>query len=146
MELHSASFEDGGEIADKYGKKFENISPQLSWSGLPSGTRSLAIAMVDLHPIARGYVHWIVIGIAPVVTSLAEGAAATGMPAGSREPAPYAGPFPPSGTHEYEFTLYALDAEPPSATGATLRQFLEAVEGSILATARLTGTFTRGNE
>ncbi len=145
MELHSSSFKDGGEIAEKHGKKFENVSPQLSWSDLPSGTQSLAIAMIDLHPIARGYVHWVVTGIEADVTSLDEGAAATGMPAGSRELEPYAGPFPPSGTHEYEFTLYALDAEPPLAAGATLRQFLEAVEGSILATARLTGTFTRGN-
>jgi Raf kinase inhibitor-like YbhB/YbcL family protein len=144
MELHSSSFDNGGEIAEKHGKKFENISPQLSWSDLPSGTTSLAIAMVDHHPVARGYVHWVVTGIAPGVTSLDEGAAATGLPTGSRELEPYAGPFPPSGTHEYEFTLYALDREPSLPAKATLAQFLEAVKGSILATARLAGTFTRG--
>jgi phosphatidylethanolamine-binding protein (PEBP) family uncharacterized protein len=33
------------------------------------------------------------------------------MPAGSREVRPYAGPFPPSGTHDYEFTLYALKTD-----------------------------------
>jgi Raf kinase inhibitor-like YbhB/YbcL family protein len=144
MELHSASFDNGGKIAGKYGKKSENISPQLSWSDLPSGTRSLAIAMVDLNPVARGYVHWVVAGVAPSVTSLDEGAAVTGMPAGSRELEPYAGPFPPSGTHEYEFTLYALDTEPSLPAKATLAQFLEAAESNILATARLTGTFTKG--
>jgi Raf kinase inhibitor-like YbhB/YbcL family protein len=143
MELHSSSFKDGGEIVDKYGKKFENISPQLSWSDLPSGTRSLAIAMVGLHPIARAYVHWVVTGIAPGLTSLEEGAASTGMPAGSHELKPYAGPFPPSGTHEYEFTLYALGTEPSLPAKATLAQFLETVESNILATARLTGTFTK---
>ena len=99
--------------------------------------------MVDLHPIARGYVHWVVTGIAPGLTSLEEGAASTGMPAGSHELKPYAGPFPPSGTHEYEFTLYALDAEPSLPAKATVAQFLEASESNILATARLTGAFTK---
>lgn len=146
MELHSSSFGDGGTISAKYGKRSENVSPQLSWSDVPSSTRSLALAMVDLHPIARGYVHWVVTGLAPNASSLAEGAAATGMPAGSRELVPYAGPFPPSGTHEYEFTLYALGGEAEVPAGATLAQFLEAAEGSILATARLSGNFTRVSE
>jgi phosphatidylethanolamine-binding protein (PEBP) family uncharacterized protein len=51
------------------------------------------------------------VALALEVGTREEGAPGTAMPAGSREVKPYAGPFPPSGTHEYEFTLYGLETE-----------------------------------
>jgi Raf kinase inhibitor-like YbhB/YbcL family protein len=144
MELGSSSFAANQEIPRRYGKRAENISPQLSWRDPPEGTRSFALAMVDTHPIARGYVHWLVADIPANVSALNEGAAAGGMPAGSRELTPYAGPFPPSGTHDYEFTLYALDtAKLDMPDDASLRRFTEAAERHALATAKLVGRFTR---
>jgi Raf kinase inhibitor-like YbhB/YbcL family protein len=126
MQLSSTSFAAEGEIPQRFGKKLENVSPQLAWSDPPGTTASLRLQLIDLHPIARGYVHWVVEGIPADTRELAENAAATGMPDGVREPTPYAGPFPPSGTHEYEFTLTALDAG-----------------GDVLDTAILRGTFTK---
>lgn len=143
MELHSTSFGDDGTIDRKYGKKDDNISPQLSWSKAPEGTASFVLTCVDLHPIARGYVHWVVTGIPAEATELAENAAATGLPAGARESRAYAGPFPPSGTHDYEFTLYAVGAAADVPGKAPLDQILRAIDPHVLARAKLVGAFTK---
>lgn len=143
MELHSASFGDDGTIDRRYGKKDENISPQLSWSGAPAGTASFVLTMVDLHPVARGYVHWVVTGIGSDVSELAENAAATGLPEGALEAEVYAGPFPPSGTHDYEFTLYAVDAAADVPSNVSLDQILRAIDPHVLALAKLVGAFTK---
>jgi Raf kinase inhibitor-like YbhB/YbcL family protein len=105
--VRSPAFGDGQEMPQKYGKKIDNVSPPLEWEGAPDEARSFALACVDIHPVARGYVHWLIAGISPQFRSLPEGAAGMSNP-GFTEIRPYAGPFPPSGTHDYEFTLYAL--------------------------------------
>jgi Raf kinase inhibitor-like YbhB/YbcL family protein len=142
--LSSSSFADSQEIPQKHGKKIENISPQLSWKNPPHGTKSFALAMVDRHPIAQNYVHWIVADMSADTTAISEGASERAMPEGSREVQPYAGPFPPSGTHDYEFTLYALSTDTLDLPkDVSLRQFSEAVEPNTLATAKLVRTFTK---
>ena len=141
--LNSPAFDDGQQIAQKYGKKDQNLSPPLAWEGAPEGTKSFALSFVDIHPVARGYVHWLVADIGPEVNSLPEGAA------GSRdtdftELEPYAGPFPPSGTHDYEFRLYALKTDRLGVRpGAKLEAFRQIAEENSLATARLIGKFTK---
>jgi len=141
--LTSPAFEDGQEIAQKFGKKAQNISPPLQWDGVPDMTRSFALTFVDLHPVARGYVHWLVAGLSPQLSSLPEGAAAERNP-GFTEIEPYAGPFPPSGTHDYEFTLYALRTDRLGVRpGSTLQEFRHAAEQNSLATATLIGKFTK---
>jgi len=143
MELHSTSFDDDGTIDRKYGKKDDNISPQLSWSGVPAGTASFVLTMIDLHPVARGYVHWVVTGIPSEVTELVENAAATGLPEGAQEARVYAGPFPPSGTHDYEFTLYAVGGAADVPAKATLEKILHAIDPHVLARAKVVGAFTK---
>jgi Raf kinase inhibitor-like YbhB/YbcL family protein len=144
MVLRSSSFQDGGDVPQKHGKKNENVSPQLSWEGAPEGTRSFALSVVDTDPVAGSYVHWLVVDIDAGVTSLEEGAAGGAMPDGSREAVPYAGPFPPSGTHDYEFTLYALDADTLDLPArVSLDAFTGAAEPHALATAKLVGRFTK---
>ncbi len=144
MDLSSSSFGNGQEIPQRCGKKLENLSPHLSWEGAPKATKSFALSLADKHPVARGYVHWLVADIDPAVTSLREGASGSQMPARAREVKPYAGPFPPSGTHEYEFTLYALDAGTLDLPAkATLEAFAEAVRSHVLEATTLVGTFTK---
>jgi Raf kinase inhibitor-like YbhB/YbcL family protein len=144
MSLSSSSFPDGGDIPQKHGKKVDNVSPQLSWAGAPQEARSFALAMVDTHPIAKGYVHWLVVDIDAATTSIPEDAADGAMPTGSRELTPYAGPFPPSGTHDYELTLYALDAETLALpANVPLEKFNSEIKGRTLATARIVGRFTK---
>jgi Raf kinase inhibitor-like YbhB/YbcL family protein len=141
--VKSPAFGGGQEMAQKYGKKIQNVSPPLEWEGTPDGTRSFAVACVDIHPIARGYVHWLAADLGPQLSSLPEGAARSGNP-DFTEIKPYGGPFPPSGTHDYEFTLYALRTDTLGVRpGATLQEFRQAAEQSSLATATLTGKFTK---
>jgi Raf kinase inhibitor-like YbhB/YbcL family protein len=144
MSLTSSSFADEGDIPDRHGKKFDNVSPQLSWTDAPKETRSFVLAMVDTHPIARGYVHWLVVDIDATTTSLAEAAAHSAMPTGSRELRPYTGPFPPSGTHEYELTLYAVDVETLDLpANAGLDELKARIQDRTLAAAQVVGRFTK---
>jgi Raf kinase inhibitor-like YbhB/YbcL family protein len=86
MMLRSSAFEDTQTMPPKYAKKGENVSPPLSWDNVPQGTKSFALAVVDRHPVARNFVHWLVIDMSADVTSLEEGASGSArMPAGSRE-------------------------------------------------------------
>ena len=146
--LTSTAFTAGGSIPTRFTCDGEDTSPDLAWSGAPDGTAALVLFVDD--PDARGWVHWIVLDLA--------GSASGGLPRGiSRSPdAPvqgtndfrrvvWGGPCPPSGTHRYTFTLYALGAplglsgEP---NGATVRQALARVD--VLGTAVLEGTYRRG--
>lgn len=155
MQITSSAFQDGGKIPLQYvmlGAGGKNVSVPLTWTGAPSGTQSFALAMVDPHPIARNWVHWLVINIPKDATSLAEGASGKSLPTGAAElqnsygKSGYGGPQPPpgSGDHPYVFTLYALNVakvDLPKSTNLTA--FKQALEGKILATATITGYFGR---
>jgi Raf kinase inhibitor-like YbhB/YbcL family protein len=143
--LRSSAFEDTHTIPPKYAKKGENVSPPLSWENAPQGTKSFALSIVDKLSVARYYVHWLVCDMSADITSLEEGASGNArMPAGSRELKAYVGPFPPSGTHNYEFTLYALKTEKLDLPEkVSLETFTKAVEQNSLATAKLVGKFAR---
>lgn len=155
MQITSSAFQDGGKIPSQYvmpGAGGRNVSVPLSWSNMPAGTQSFALAMVDPHPIARNWVHWLVIDIPKDVTSISERASGQSMPKGAVElknsfgDLGYGGPQPPrgSGDHPYVFTLYALSG-PKVELGksAGLAAFKQALEGKTLATATLTGYFGR---
>jgi len=144
MELNSSSFKDSQEIPQKHGKKNQNVSPELSWQNVPVGTKSFALSVVDTSLKPNYYVHWLVADIGADIPSLEEGAGgSTRMPAGSKELKPYEGPFPPAGTHNYEFTLYALSTDKLGLrSNASLDEFDMAVKPRALATAKLVGTFT----
>jgi len=144
MQLTSTCFIPGGALAQRYGKRSENISPQLSWDDVPHGTRAFALSFVDVHPVARGYVHWLLTDIDGRVRELPEGAASGRLPPGARELVPYAGPFPPSGTHEYVFTVYALSDEHVPVRGRPgAEELARALAPATLATATLSCLFTR---
>lgn len=143
MLLKSRAFGDGQDIPERYGKSFENVSIPLAWADVPEGALSFALSMVDTHPIARGYVHWLVVDLPADVRTIETGSSPERMPSDSTELKPYAGPFPPSGTHDYELTLLALDtdhAELPHE--ATLAEVHAALDPHVLARATLTGSFT----
>lgn len=156
MQLES-SYRDKERMPAKYANKGVaggmNISPPFWWSGAPEGTKSFALAMVDHHPVANEFIHWLVIDIPTNVTSVNESVSGTArMPAGSKElltsyrTPGYGGPRPPAGTgdHPYETTIYALNVEKLGlAPDTTLMQFLSAINGKTLAKANLTGYFSQ---
>ena len=155
MEITSKAFVDKGKIPLQYvmpGAGGKNISLPLSWSEVPPGAKSLALSMVDPHPVARNWVHWLIINLPPACQGLEAGASPMAMPAGAQElknsfgNLGYGGPQPPQGTgdHPYVITLYALNVAhldlPPDTS---LEAFRTALEGKILATSTLTGMFGR---
>lgn len=129
-----------------------NASPHLEWSDTPPGTHSLVLTIVDLHPIANGWVHWLVVDIPAGTAGLAGGASGQSMPSGASElrntfgTAGYGGPQPPpgSGPHEYRMTVYALDVPGlPLPPDAALRHVERAMKGHILGEASVSGWFER---
>jgi Raf kinase inhibitor-like YbhB/YbcL family protein len=155
MEITSAAFKDGEKIPIQYvmpGAGGKNISVPLSWKDAPSGTKSFALSMVDPHPVAQNWVHWLVINISESVTSLEERASGKKMPPGSVElknsfgDIGYGGPQPPKGTgdHPYVFILYALKVEKLDVGASpSLSTFKKALEGKTFGSATITGKYGR---
>ena len=144
----SDAFSPGGEIPLEFSCDGDNVSPPLSWSGLPEGAQSLTLTMDDLD--AGGYVHWVMYDIPPGTMGLAanvpmDETLADGSTQGvnSGGEVGYAGPCPPSGEHRYRFRLYALDAEVDLEAGATLADVEAAIADHVLAQSELVGTFSR---
>jgi Raf kinase inhibitor-like YbhB/YbcL family protein len=129
----------------------DDISPQLSWSGAPAGTKSFALTEFDTDARAgAGFWHWLVVNIPPSVTSLQAGAALpAGVVAGMTDHGlpGYQGPCPPVGdpAHHYIFTISALNvASLPSVTADTTGPAVQmALQGHVIAQGTYTGTYVR---
>jgi Raf kinase inhibitor-like YbhB/YbcL family protein len=157
MKLTSTSYQDKGTMPEKYATTAvtggKNLSPQFSWSEAPAGTKSYVLVNIDVHPIASGWVHWIVINIPATTCSLDENCSnSPGLPAGAKEldnsygRKGYGGPQPPkgSGKHEYVTTLYALDIEKLNLSGEySEKGLLKEIGPHILGRAVHTGYFSR---
>jgi Raf kinase inhibitor-like YbhB/YbcL family protein len=157
--LTSPAFAHQAEMPRRYTCEVSGaeLSPPLAWSGVPAGARSLALIVDDPDapdPQAprRTWVHWVLYNLPPAAGGLVEGAggaAAHGLPAGTRQgdndwnrPG-YGAPCPPVGRHRYFFKLYALDIVLP-ALGAPDKQRLEqSMQGHVLARAELVGTYQK---
>ena len=155
MEISSSALKDGEKIPIQYvmpGAGGKNVSVPLGWTNPPEGTKSFALSIVDPHPVAKNWVHWLVINIPAQTTSLREGASKKTMPPGAVElrnsfgDVGYGGPQPPGGTgeHPYVVTLYALSVEKLALDVKTnLATFNKALEGKVLTTAEITGMYSR---
>ncbi len=155
MEISSSAFKEGEKIPFQYvmaAAGGKNLSIPLAWKDAPHGAKSFALSIVDPHPVARSWVHWLVIDIPPQVASLEEGASRRRMPAGSAElrnsfgEIGYGGPQPPKGTgdHPYVITLYALSVERLDLpVDTSLSAFKKAIEGKVITSASVTGKFGR---
>ena len=149
--LTSPAFADGSAIPTQYtcdGQ--EDLSPPLQWSGVPEGTRSIALISDDPDAPRGTWVHWVLYSIPSDVTELAEGVASTDvLPNGAKHGKNdfgrrnYGGPCPPSGNHRYFFKVYALDTEIDLEPGAVKKHLLSAMDGRILAQGQLMGTYQR---
>ena len=151
MQIASPAFSEGSPIAESYTCDGADLSPPLSWSGVPPATKSLALIVDDPDAPGRTWVHWVLFAIPPGLTGLPEGVPATEViPVGAKSGTNdfnrlgYGGPCPPRGApHRYFFKLYALDNEIDLAAGAQREELLGAMEGHILAEGSLMGTYER---
>ncbi|MCU1359601.1 MAG: hypothetical protein JWN99_890 [Ilumatobacteraceae bacterium] len=139
-----SSFDDGTAIDPDNTCSGANLSPVLTWSKAPVGTVEIALTMTDLD--APGFVHWAVAGIDPLDIGLGEGIvpahAIQGLN-GNGTPG-YTGPCPPAGqTHTYRITVHYLDAQTELPDGSPGADLLTSIEGSTLASATITGTYSQ---
>jgi Raf kinase inhibitor-like YbhB/YbcL family protein len=130
IEIRSSAFSEGDTVPIQFTCDGDNVSPPLSWSGVPEGTAELRVSVTDPDAPSGTFTHWLVTGIDPSSTDVGRGMVPT---RGTEETnsfgqTGYGGPCPPrgKGPHRYVFTVEAL--------GAT---------GDVLASAELTTTYGR---
>ncbi len=155
LKLSSAAFSANGTIPSKYTCEGPDVSPPLSWSGSPAGTKSFALIVDDPDaPDPRApkmtWVHWVLYNLPASTSGLPEAVQKNALPAGTREGlndwkrTGYGGPCPPIGRHRYFFKLYALDAALPDLGTPTKAQLEKAMQGHLLAQVELIGTYEKG--
>ncbi len=151
LELKSSAFQSGGEIPRKHTCDANDVSPQLSWSNVPAGTRAFALIADDRDAPGGTWVHWVIYDLPADTKTLAEGVPATetltkGAKQGTNDfrKVGYGGPCPPPGLpHRYFFKLYALDAPTGLQPRATKQQLLKAIESHVLGEAETIGRYKR---
>ena len=132
----SSDFNEGDEIPKKFGFKFENEEPDISFVRPPSSTTTLALIMDDpdaMAAVGKVWVHWLQYHNLNE-TSPIEGKTDFGEIG-------YGGPAPPDGRHTYVFKGYALDTQLDLKEGYSKQELENAMKGHIIAEAKLTGTF-----
>jgi Raf kinase inhibitor-like YbhB/YbcL family protein len=148
--ITSTAFSEGSMIPQNYACDGEDISPPLAWSGVPDGTKSLALICDDPDAPMGIWVHWVLFNIPAHIMELPanippEKIIQNGAKHGINDfrKFGYGGPCPPGGTHRYYFKLYALDTEINVEAGINKAQLLQAMEGHILAEGQLMGRYSR---
>ena len=154
LTLKSPDFVHQGEIPKTFTCDGDDISPALSWSGLPQHTKSLVLIVDD--PDAPDpakpkmtWVHWLLYNIPPAVTELPRAVAVGNLAASTQQGkndwkrTGYRGPCPPIGRHRYFHKLYALDIELPELHSPNKVQLETAMAGHIIGQAELIGTYQR---
>jgi Raf kinase inhibitor-like YbhB/YbcL family protein len=142
IRVTSSAFTADQPIPREFTCKGVGTAPDLAWRGVPAGAASVALVVTD--PDANGtFVHWVLYGLPPRDGQLA----GDRPPAGATEADNSAGrkgwtpPCPPSGTHHYHFTVYALRARP---SGGSTQQVLDSIGGTAIARGELVGLVSAG--
>jgi Raf kinase inhibitor-like YbhB/YbcL family protein len=157
--LTSSAFKDGTMLEKKNAGNNpknpncvgENVSPPLTFSNPPAGTKSYALVMVDPEGRAGlGVIHWVAYGIPASVTGFAEGEVSKlgdkyvgGK--GTNGFSNYQGPCTPpaTGLHHYTFTLIATDLDPKALKpGLTREEVFAAIKDHVKKATGLVGLFT----
>lgn len=155
--VNSPTMRNGEMMPRQYTPDGRNLSPPITWSNLPPGTRQIAVLCEDFgagNP--PPWVHWIIYNIPATATGLPEGVPitpSTPMPAGISgavqglngwKLAMYRGPAPPAGKpHLYNFVVYALDAELNLRPNLTRELLLEAIEGHVIGRGEVVPIYER---
>jgi len=151
--LTSSAFKHNEAIPIKYTADGQGISPPLAWIGAPAAKRAFALIMDDPDAPRETFTHWVIYGIPAQMSTVPEnvltgevlpdvGGARQGK--NSARTLGYFPPSPPPGkVHHYTLHLYALEAPVTLPAGATADELRKAMEGHVLATAELTGTYQR---
>jgi Raf kinase inhibitor-like YbhB/YbcL family protein len=151
IQMTSTAFAEGQPIPEKYTCDGQDVSPPLTWSNAPAGTKSFTLVVEDPDAPMGTWVHWVIYDLPADTAALSEGVARSQYVSGNAKQGlndfgrlGYGGPCPPPGKpHRYFFKLYALDVMLDLKPGATRKELLKAMEGHILGQGQLMGTFQR---
>jgi Raf kinase inhibitor-like YbhB/YbcL family protein len=144
MEITSKDFMHNQSIPSIHTCDGKDLSPQLAWSGVPEGTKSLALSCIDPDAPMGDFIHWFIYNIPAATAEIPQGGP---LPAGAHEvmndfgKTPYGGPCPPSGTHRYFFTVYALKVS--DLGSLTKKDFLKKVKENEIGSAEIIGLYKR---
>jgi Raf kinase inhibitor-like YbhB/YbcL family protein len=155
LQISSGAFIDGGSIPTHCTPQGVNSSPELTWSGVPVGTRELVLIVEDPDaPFMKPFVHWILHRLPPSVHTLPAalpttiqlsdlGGAVQGV--NDAKTRGWFGPQPPRGhgVHHYHFQLFAVDTQLSLGPDATRDELSRALHGHVLASGELIGTYER---
>jgi Raf kinase inhibitor-like YbhB/YbcL family protein len=143
--LSSSAFEHGAAVPRRHTCDGEDVSPALAWSGVPEGTRALALVVDDPDAPGRTFLHWLAWGLEPEAGGLEEGEAAPVEGTNDFGSTGYRGPCPPlgHGPHRYFFRLHALGVSVDVRAGADRDELERAIRDHQLGTAELMGTYER---
>lgn len=142
MKLLSHDFEDNNIIPSEFTCDGKNISPHLCWVDIPDGVKSFALVVTDPDALG-GWIHWQVCDVSKETKEIKQNS----LPVGAREvendfgKKGYGGPCPPSGTHRYIFTLYALDVE--HLENVNKYNFLKEIKSHTIKKATIKGLYKR---
>jgi Raf kinase inhibitor-like YbhB/YbcL family protein len=144
LRLSSPAFEPNSAIPAQYTCNGRDSNPPLDVAGIPKGTHSLALTVHDPDAPGGNWDHWVVWNIPPQTTRIDAGHApkASVQGATSFKHAGYGGPCPPSGTHHYNFRLYALDTTLNLPTSTHRKALEDAMKGHILSQSELVGIYS----
>ena len=150
LTLSVDSLSPGAALPDVYTCKGTMASPQVAWSGIPAGTKSLVLILDDPDAPSGLYTHWLVYNIPPTTGGLDQGQTnvkvlPNGAPQGESSNGfrGYYPPCPPVGsTHRYIFRLYALDLYLTLPT-ADRTKIDEVLAGHTIAKTEFITTFSR---
>jgi hypothetical protein len=137
---------ENGLIPGVYTCDGRGISPEITISGTPSGTKTLALIMTDPDIPGGGvYDHWVVWNIPPATTDIPTDSTPAGAIVGRNSAGQnnYTSPCPPDREHRYFFNVYALDATLDLPSSANKSELLQAIEGHVLAQGEIIGRYNR---
>lgn len=142
--LSSSAFENNGTIPSQYTCDGNSTSPPLTISGVPQTAKSLALTVVDVDAPRGPFTHWTMWNISTNNTAFYAGEDMM-FPQGvtSAGTHGYKGPCPPSGTHRYFFTLYALDTILNLDQNTTRSDLEQAMNGHVIDKTELMGQYSR---
>jgi len=145
LRLTSSAFDHNGDIPAKYTCQGDDINPPLKISSVPDGTTSLVLVVDDPDAPVGVWDHWIVWNIAAETASISENSIPQGAVQGANSWGrnDYGGPCPPTGTHRYRFSLYAISDALALAPGSSKGAVLSTLQGKILDQFTLVGLYEK---
>lgn len=150
IEVTSSAFKQGEMIPSKYTCDGDDMSPPISWSGIPPQAKSIALISDDPDAPMGTWVHWVLFNIPPDMAGLPEDLPPekvldNGSVHGINDSRQfgYGGPCPPGGVHRYFFKVYALDKKVSLGPGATKKDLEREMAGHILGEGQLMGRYKR---